>query len=256
MTATRKMLEFRFGKKPAVHDHRTLSFGAYLTPALPPPPAEVDHYSKVDSWPVYKNDVWGDCTCAAAGHMVQNWTANSTSERTPSVDDVAAMYEHFVGNPPPPDEGCNMLQVLRYWRKHGMATDRISAFTALDLRDHAQLKSAVHLFGSAYLGVTLPDSVCVPGKMLETPWVVPASGPTGQAAPDPNNGHCVPAVGYDADNIWVVTWGALKSMSWDFYDAYTEEAYAVLSTDFLDARGHTVTGFDLPQLRQDLAAIN
>jgi hypothetical protein len=53
----------------------------------------------------------------------------------------------------------------------------------------------------------------------------------------------------------VVTWGALKSMSWQFYDAYADEAYAVLSEDFLGASGGTVAGFDLAQLKADLASL-
>ena len=31
-----------------------------------------------------------------------------------------------------------------------------------------------------------------------------------------------------------MTWGALKSMSWQFYRVYAEEAYAVLSKDFVE----------------------
>ena len=48
--------------------------------------------------------------------------------------------------------------------------------------------------------------------------------------------------------------GALKSMSWQFYATYADEAYAVLSTDFLKA-GKTPEGFDLAQLKADLADI-
>jgi hypothetical protein len=52
--------------------------------------------------------------------------------------------------------------------------------------------------------------------MLTVPWVVPPGGPVGNAAPNPNNGHCIPAVSYDADNLYVVTWGEIKPMSWAF----------------------------------------
>ena len=93
------------------------------------------------------------------------------------------------------------------------------------------------------------------GDMLSVPWVVPPRGPVGDAAPNPNNGHCIPAVAYDARNLYVVTWGALKSMSWQFYRVYAEEAYAVLSKDFVERSGRTIAGFDLATLEEDLAKI-
>jgi hypothetical protein len=43
-------------------------------------------------------------------------------------------------------------------------------------------------------------------------------------------------------------------MSWQFYGDYTDEAYAVLSVDFL-AKNKTPEGFDFAQLRQDVAAV-
>ena len=77
----------------------------------------------------------------------------------------------------------------------------------------------------------------------------------GNAAPNPNNGHCIPAVGYDERNLYVVTWGALKPMSWQFYDAYADEVFAVLSNDWINAKlGVAPSGFNLAALNQDLAA--
>jgi hypothetical protein len=244
-------LGVRLGKQAPVHDDRTLSFNAILAAELPAPPSTADNYSKVPTWPMYKNDVWGDCTCAAAGHMVQSWTAAAGTERTPTQQSVTTMSEHFVGSPPPDDAGCNMLQVLKYWRKSGLASDKVTAFAAIDLRNHDQLRTAVSLFGSAYIGVALPDDVCVPGKMLSTPWEVPPSGPVGPAAPDPNNGHCIPAVGYDANFVYVVTWGEVKTMTWEFYDAYADEVFVVLSKDYAPADA----AVNLAQLKAELKKV-
>lgn len=38
-------------------------------------------------------------------------------------------------------------------------------------------------------------------------------------------------------------WGAVKSMSWQFYAAYADEAYAVLSEDFIASYGQNAAGF-------------
>ncbi|HYB27234.1 MAG TPA: hypothetical protein VEF89_11515 [Solirubrobacteraceae bacterium] len=221
---------YKLGKHPPVIDRRTLRFGKYVTAALPSPPASVGYGANVPTWPMYANNEYGDCTCAAAGHMIQNWTANANGEVTPPNAAVVKFYEHFVGDPPPPDAGCNMLQVLNYWRSAGLDGHKINAYAAVALKNQTEAMTALYLFGSVYIGVALPD-FAVQGDMLTVPWVVPSGGPVGDAAPNPNNGHCIPAVAYDANNLTVVTWGEPKTMSREFYDAYADEAFAVLSPD-------------------------
>src|SRR5271156_5387958 len=68
MSKTTLSNTYRLGKEPPVVDKRTLRFGKYLT--LPTPPPSVTYYEKVASWPMYYNNKYGDCTCAAAGHLV------------------------------------------------------------------------------------------------------------------------------------------------------------------------------------------
>jgi hypothetical protein len=247
-------MAYRLGKNPPVTDPRTLRFGSYLTAQLPAPPVSADYGAKVSSWPMYDNDQYGDCTCAAAGHMIQNWTASAGEEVTVPAESVLRFYEHFVGSPPPPDQGCDMLSVLKYWRRTGVDRHKVLAFASLELGNQVQAQNAVYLFGSLYIGVALPD-FAVQGDMLTVPWVVPPSGPVGNAAPNQSNGHCIPAVAYDAANLYIVTWGELKSMSWGFYNAYADESFAVLSQDFIGAGGQAPEGFDLSALEADLSHI-
>jgi hypothetical protein len=244
-------MALKLGKHPPVFDDRTLQFGKYLKAELPAPPEAKNYGAKVPQWPMYGNDKYGDCTCAAAGHMIQNWTANASTEFSPPESSVIEFYEHFVGDPPPPDAGCNMLQVLKYWRKHGLDSRRVRGFAAVHTGNLQQARNSVYLLGSLYIGVALPN-FAVEGDMLTIPWVVPSGGPVGNAAPNPENGHCIPAVGYDADSLFVITWGEVKPMSWGFYEAYADEAYAVLSTDFIGAGGQAPDGFDLAELEADL----
>src|SRR5579884_1536389 len=67
----------KLGKRPARHDPRTLRLGDYLLPRLPTPKPRVDYTTKVPAgqWGMMANDKIGDCTCAAAGHMIEEWTA-------------------------------------------------------------------------------------------------------------------------------------------------------------------------------------
>ncbi len=115
---------------------------------------------------MFANDKYGDCTCAAAGHMIQDWTANAGARVTPTLKAVIEFYEHFVGKPPPPDEGCNMLDVLKYWRSGpGLGGHKIAAFVAVEPKNHVQAMDAVALLGCLYVGVELPD-FAVRGDML------------------------------------------------------------------------------------------
>ena len=69
--------KLKLGKQLARHDPRTLLLASYVTPALPTPPAQADLTTKVNSWGMMENDQLGDCTCAAAGHLIMEWTANA-----------------------------------------------------------------------------------------------------------------------------------------------------------------------------------
>ena len=51
-----------------------------------------------------------------------------------------------------------------------------------------------------------------------------------------------------------MTWGKLLRMSWNFWETYVDEAYAIVSQDYL-ARGVNPNGFNLAELQSDLAAV-
>jgi hypothetical protein len=249
---------FKLGKMPPKHDPRTLQFGAYLKQGLAAPPPAKSWAGNIpaNGWGMMDNDNYGDCTCAAAGHMIMEWSANTGNEVVIPDADILAFYNHFAkGNA---DAGANMLDVLNYWRKQGLDKHKVLAFAALEQKNDIQVMDAVNLFGACYIGVALPDfAVDHSQNLLTIPWVVPASGPVGNAAPNPNNGHCIPAVAYDQRNLYIVTWGELKSMSWQFYDTYADEAFAVIGQDWFNQQmgGKAPNGFDLATLQQDLQAV-
>ena len=244
---------FCLGKKPPLVDRRTLQFMAYVRPELPAPPAAVNYGKAVTHWPVYANDRYGDCTCAAAGHMIQGWRTNTNqSPRKPSTQEIVEFYSYFTT--PSPTNGVEMLRVLRHWRSTGLAGDRIHAYAQLRLKNVDEVKQSIYLFGACYIGVTFPKFITNAEDKLTVHWSVPPQGTHGEGAPDPDGGHCIPAFAYDDSHLYVVTWGAVKAMTWSFYLAYADEAYAVLSTDWLKD-GRTPKGFDFNQLRTDLHAL-
>jgi hypothetical protein len=91
------------------------------------------------------------------------------------------------------------------------------------------------------------------GDLSVIPWEVPPGGAVGDAAPNENNGHCVCLVGYDETELTSVTGGQTKTMSYDFYDAYVDEAFVILSEDLMGGSVTTRQGSDLQTLKDDLA---
>ncbi len=200
------------------------------------------------------NDTLGDCTVAAAGHMVEDWTANARGSPVVIPDSaIRAAYNVVDGGV---DQGADILTVLNYWRGTGIGGHKITAFAEVSPRVQRELFDAVAIFGGAYIGLALPDFAVRPpdGNLLSVPWTVPTAGVSANP-PNPNNGHCVPILGYDSAYLYVVTWGTLKSMSWDFCVAYCDEAYALLSPDWIAPGGESPSGFDRAQLQSDLSSL-
>ena len=57
---------------------------------------------------------------------------------------------------------------------------------------------------------------------------------TGPGAPGSWGGHAVDIVRYGAETLTAVTWGRLQELTWSFLERYCDEAYCILSVDFLD----------------------
>jgi hypothetical protein len=252
--------KLKLGKQPVRHDPRTLLFASYTTPALPAPPPALNLATKVKSpWGMMDNDQIGDCTCAAAGHLIMEWTASAQSKMfTPSDRQIVAAYSAITGYNPATganDNGAQELDVLNYWRQQGIAGHKIQAFMALEPANHSHVKDAVWIFGGCYIGLALPKSAQAQTSNKQT-WSVPPQGTGGDGAPGSWGGHAVPVVAYDSRTLTVVTWGGLQAMTWGFWAAYCDEAYAILSPDYLEKKGgQTVApgGFNLQQLQEDLA---
>ena len=222
---------FRLGKLAPRLDSRTLQLRAYLRPrALPTPPRSIDWTANTSSWPMMANDTLGDCTCAAAGHMIECWTANLGDAFTPSSVQIIAAYaatSGYVAGDPATDNGAAELDVLNYWRQQGIAGHKIDAYAAFDPANDQTARQAISIFGGAYIGLALPLSA-----QQQTVWDVPSlwSRLRRQSAPGSWGGHAVPILAYDADGLTCITWGAKKRMTWNFFAQYCDEAYAPSAT--------------------------
>jgi hypothetical protein len=249
--ATTEIAAQKLGKLPPRVDVRTLSLKQYVDLAkLPAPPAALDLTSHVADWPMYGNDRIGDCTIAAAAHMIEAWTGESrgTAVEVSESAVLTAFDRVKIVDPATGEEGAVELDVLRDWRKRGVDGHRIGAFARVSVRDHGLVRSAAWLFGGLYIGLALP---------LSAQWqqVWDWNGTlAGDDRPGSWGGHAVDVVRYADDALTVVTWGRVQQLTWTFWDRYVDEAYCILSQDFL-AGGRAPNGFDLAALEADLALV-
>ncbi len=238
----------KLGRGAVKKDHRTLRLGNYLTEHLPAPPNTLDWTKGTDQWGMMLNDVHGDCTIAAAAHAVQVWSTHTGTETTVHDAIVLHYYEKWDGyqpGRPRTDGGGSELEVLNQWRKAGFDRHKLFAFTGVDYTDMRQVRQAIHLFGGIYVGLNLPASA----QKQEVWDAVPSHNPHGKGGSW--GGHAVFVPKYDERGFTCITWGKTKRMTIDFWREYADEAYALLSHDWLTEKG-SPAGFDLELLKADL----
>jgi hypothetical protein len=214
----------------------------------------IDYAGKVGSWPMYLNDQLGDCTAACAGHEVMSWTAYGSQEAEVSDNDVLALYMAtggYVPGDPGTDNGAVIQDVLDYWRVKGIGGHKIVAFAELKSWTEENLRQTLEIFGTVYLGINCPQSA-IDQFNGDGAWTyVPGSPIAG--------GHAIPLQAWDesAPNPGtVITWGKAQPVSMEFLSRYVEEAWVIITQDFIDSHGVTpVEGFNFQQLSEDLSLL-
>lgn len=238
----------KLGKREAKHDERNLKLARY-TAKVPTPPNRHGHKGFVKDWPMYGNDTYGDCVFAGAAHEEQLWSALAGRELRCSTDDVLKAYSAVTGfnpNVPSTDQGAVVLDALNWRRREGVAGRRIEAFAQINPQSRLEIQTGIYLFGAVGVGLALPLSA-----QAQSVWSVRHGA---NAEPGSWGGHYVPLIAYDHRYVTCVTWGETLKMTWAFLHRYTDEAYALLSKDFLRAY-RSPEHFALSELRADLAAL-
>lgn len=256
-----EVANLKLGKLPPRIDARTLKLSSYLSvTALPPLPASTDWTKNVPSWGMLMNDQLGDCAIAGPGHTIMAMTAEAMKKvATVTDEDILAGYEAVGGyrpGDPSTDNGCNMLEVMNYWRQSGIAGHKTAAYISIDVKNKAQVMAGIHLFGGVQFGIQLPQVAQQQFAAGQT-WKGPLSPADlrGPWAVGSWGGHEVPGLAYDAEGVSVVTWGKVHKMTWQFIADYADEAYVVVEPDWFSPDGKSPSGFDLYTLWDDLNAI-
>jgi len=243
----------KLGKLAPKLNKKTLRLSHYLLGDLPAAPAKLWREYKIppSAWGMMKNDSIGDCTCAAIAHMVMLFTAHTGTMVVPTDDEVVAVYSAVTGyNPADPstDNGAAITDILNFWQTTGIAGHKILGWAQIALTS-ARLRQAMYLFGAVDIGFNVPQSAMNQTDAGQTWDVVPNDGGI-------IGGHSVPLFGFGSMGFDCTTWGANQKLTNGFADTYMDEAYVVVTEDWLDAAtGLAPNQFDLATLQADLAAV-
>jgi hypothetical protein len=232
------------GKLPATRLAGVETLGAYASGKLPAPPASVAVPGAVSDYPMDGNDTWGDCTIAGVAHLLAAWNSlvNSTSIPVPTDQQCVALYEQLTGSDTPPGPGLNETTLLAQWRQQGLFSNQIKAYAPVDYKNIVELHQAVAFFGGAYLGISCPESAQQQFQANE-PWTYVPNSPV-------DGGHCIVALGYTPTGLLCATWGGIAEVTYPFLAHYLDEAFAIISAEFVASGGSP--SLDLAALEADL----
>lgn len=245
----------KLGRKlGAVQDPRTLRLRDFA--ALPTPPVRVTTGSG-ERIRMYGNDRLGDCTCASMAHGVDLHERSAKQVDTQlSTDDVVRVYSAVSGYDPATgvnDNGAYLLDVLRVMRTKGMGLQKngtphtISAYAKVDHTNLDEVRAAIYTFGGVYVGAGLPVSAenefdaQEPWSDLRDDW-----GSWG--------GHALWAPGFTSEFVTLTTWGRRQRATWDWFETYVDEVWAVISPDWFDG-SKTPRGLNVKALQEALATL-
>lgn len=249
---------FKLGRTRPLARGPRFSLRNYLTRNIPLPPATVNYAPEAASalTNVYENDTLGDCVIAGIGHVVGVLTGNAGDLFTYSNAQIIALYSAiggYVPGQPSTDRGCDEVTALNYWENNGApkGSHKIAGWLAVDAADPTEYRTAMWLFENLYFGLELPDA-----------WVNPMPAGPGfvwnvAGNPDPENGHCVVGVGYNAQGVNIDSWGMIGVITDAAIAKYATpgahgDLYTVVSQDAISkATQKAPAGFDWSQLVAD-----
>jgi hypothetical protein len=232
----------KLGKLPG-QQLLTTTLRDYMKVGLPSTPATVDYGPRVSDYPMALNDRLGICTVAGIIHLLQLAYAE-IGEVFAYPGDVETQSTYF-GLTGGQDSGCVETSVLQTWSGPGLFDTKAAAWVPVNVRDKSEMQAAIYLFGGVYLGVELPQSAQVQFE-AQQPWhlTIPRGRPVG--------GHCIVGSGYNREGIDIITWGKETTMTWDWWEYYGSEAYAIIPQAFVEADHGPVYKIDILQLQADL----
>jgi hypothetical protein len=245
------MTTVKLGKQPYRHDDRTLQLARYVDPTRLPAKA-LDLTEHVSDWGMLGNDQVGDCGPAAWQHLRMARSALDAGQPVQvTTQDTFELYQRVSGwngrIDDPSDQGVVLLDMLNQLRHDG----QLYAFAQVNPRDRRMLAAAHYLFGGLLYGFALPLYIQPRGGRVP-PWRLKAHS-RDDAIPGSWGGHAVCSARMPGHRV--VSWGQVIPCSLGFIDHYCDEAWAIISPEWLGADQRTPAGLDLAALEADLARL-
>lgn len=232
----------KLGKLSAVRPHGLDDLAYYTVGHLDPPPPAVA-VPVISAWGMMDNNRLGCCTISGSGHLIQAANIEVHGlDAVPDDDQIEKQYFAITGGA---DSGAVEADVLRTWFTSGLfGGNKIAAFAPVRFANPLNVHSAVELFGSCYIGVSLPGSAQQQFAQGQ-PWAIT---PQDQI----EGGHCVVIVGYDAQYLYCITWGQVQAITYPWFAKYCDEAWAVIPQAFAEQKSI----IDIGALRTDILLLS
>lgn len=250
-------MQFKLGK--LAPQEAPLKLRTFLTAPLPEPPREanLDALYLLDS-ECFGNDTVGDCAIAGPAHETLFWERHNGREVADiTTEDVLRWYGEVTGydpQDPSTDQGSVVADVVRFRRTTGLVDSKgvahkIATGLGVSLTPDA-VKQAINLFDVCGLGIQVPASLMDQTNQAQRAgvppiWTVVEDSPI-------KGGHYIAAIAYDEHFLYVNSWGLTCRMSWDFFDTYTDEAWAYASEEDVNGKGISPDGIDWATLRKEI----
>lgn len=259
---------YKLGRRPRARNHWFPHYSAVLAGTVRPfVPAVVDYTALLPAdLGMMLNDQLGDCAEAGWYHAEQVFTANAQGAIVTAPNAIVQQfYSEVTGFNPnaplvddknPTDQGTALQDLLAYLVKTGapMADGtrrKILGAYEVDPRNSADLNQATYEGGVIYGGFNVPqylmDGLTAPGSV----WDMKASGDATIVG-----GHCVISAKYSANgNRGIISWGSSDyTATPTFFSNYFDEAYVVVTQDWVDKTGRTPGGLSLDEMQAQMAA--
>ena len=247
-------MPLKLGKRAPRANRRTLRLADYLPVTLVVPEVregwELFVPDSIWAASMLGNDEVGDCVIAMILHYIMLATAASGKPVTFTKQQALDLYTAITGyNPADPstDQGTVITDALEYWQTKGVYGHFIKGWASFDYTDQTKLNYAIDIFGAALCGIQVTDGMMDQFTAGQA-WNAPYSGPV-------DGGHGIPLPGFGREGRTCITWGKRQEMDLGFIAANGDEAYVVITDDFLDAAQKTPLGIDIAALQADLQGL-
>lgn len=252
------MTHFPLGRRPRTRDPRFPHLSALLAGKSTQAPASVNWAARMPGQlGMLGNDQWGDCAEAGFEHARQVWSFNATGSMADiTTTETLALYSAATGfveaDGPPGSNSTDQGTVLQALLAYLVKTGQLFATIEIDpLRsDHIDL--ATFEGGLVYLGMEVPayaqDALDTLGSTLQ---LAPAGADASVVG-----GHCIITCGYQPGQRQFTSYGCpTYAMTDQYWAKWVDEAYVLLSTEWLERNGKTFAGYTMAQLDQQMEAV-